>query len=369
VYVFVIIKHVKTNNKTFQDVHTVEYILDQRRQRVQSVCARIGIVSNKTSELSGVLSANLSYCAVQKAGCTMWIRLFKFMAGQNRETGNPMTLTKDLIHNHATGFYKTFRRTGNEDRLAHSVRTMTVRNPYTRLWSAYIDKFLLPDFWFSKGKHIIRMVRKNPQTFSKDCGHDVTFPEFIEYVITIGHKFDYWNQDKHWLPSSDICDPCVFKPSIIGKQETFLQDLKYTLKTVRLDYLLPNITSIDHIEYEIKDAIDYNFKIFPRVKNCIDTYELCKRIWTAFILNGYLPSEEPFPTNIYHDSLNSDSFYELVKSVRSKYNTTHANAKERRKHALITAYKQINETKINELKKLYKMDFELFDYKSELEIM
>ncbi|XP_053377914.1 carbohydrate sulfotransferase 11-like isoform X2 [Mercenaria mercenaria] len=353
-----------------QENYSVEDVINIRRKRVNDVCARVRSVSKKTTEVSGIMAANLSYCIVQKAGCTMWIRLFKFMEGQNNETGNPMTLTKYMIHNEKMQYYKKFRQTGDDTSFfSHSVRAMTVRNPYTRLWSAFIDKFLLPGFWLTKGKHIIRMIRENPKPLSAKCGHDVTFPEFIQYVITIGHRFTSWNLDKHWLPASDICDPCFFNPHIIGKQESFMEDMKYTLKHVKLDYLLPKIMSIDPTEFEIKDEIDYSFQIFSRVKTCIDIYELCKRIWTAFIFNGYLPSEVAFPTNIDKNSLNIDSFYELVKGVRTKYNITKADVKVKRKHALVAAYKQISEKSMNNLKRLYKMDFELFGYEPEPEFL
>ncbi|XP_045211048.2 uncharacterized protein LOC123562479 [Mercenaria mercenaria] len=296
----------------------------------------------------------------------MWIRLFKYMAGQNIETGNPMTLTKNSVHNKYFQYQKTFQRTGDDASfILHSVRAMTARNPYARLWSAFIDKFLLPDFWMSKGKHIISLIRKNPKPLSTKCGHDVTFPEFIQYVIKVGHQFTYWHQDKHWLPASDICDPCALKPHIIGKQESFLRDMIYILKHIRLDYLLTKITSVNPTEFEINDIIDYNFQIFHCVENCIDVYELCKRIWKAFILNGYLPSDEPFPTNIDKGSLNIKSFYALVKGTRDKYNVTKEEFKGRRKHALVTAYKQIPRANMAALKRLYKMDFKFFGYYSE----
>lgn len=345
---------------------TIDDILIGRRKRVQNICKQIGGVTNRTSQLSSIKSANMSYCAVQKASCTMWIRLIKFMDGQNKETGNPMTLTKYLIHNKGQQFHKKIKMKGPDAIfISRSLRVMTVRDPFTRLWSAYIDKFLLLDFWSSKGKQIIEMTRKHPKPLSTRCGHDVTFPEFIQYVIKIGHQFTYLDQDKHWLPASDICDPCAFNPHIIGKQETFMADMKYTLKKIKLDYLFHEMNSIPSVEFEIKDVIDYNFKIYSNFKSCIDIYGLCKRLWTAFILNGYIPSEESFPTNIYQDSLNVESFYGLVKDIRTKYNITRATTKEKRRQALETAYKQIPANHKEELQKLYKMDFELFGYNSD----
>lgn len=321
-------------------------------------------------QLSGVMSANLSYCAVQKAGCTMWIRLFKFLHGQNIGSGNPMSITKYQVHNTLKNHYQQFKMVGEEKQfIEHSVRAVTVRDPYTRLWSAYIDKFLLPDFWASKGVHIISLTRANPKTLSQRCGHDVTFLEFIQYVVEIGHSFKYWNQDKHWLPASDICDPCYFKPTIIGKQETFKTDFIYTMEEVGLEGWLKKILSVDHTAFEIKEEIDYTFQIYKRVEKCIDKYELSKRIWTAFILNGYIPANEMFPTNIDHGSLNADSLYELVKSVRSKYTITSEQKAAIRRHALQTAYSQIPKEYMDALKELYKYDFEMFGYDPEPEYL
>lgn len=295
----------------------------------------------------------------------MWIRLFKFLKGQNLATGDPMTLSKMAVHNEQPKLYEKFSfKDGDKTFIENSVRVTTVRDPYTRLWSAYIDKFLLPDFWFSKGKHIISLVRQNPSQLSRQCGHDVTFSEFLQYVIKIGHSFQYWNQDKHWLPASDICDPCTFKPDIIGKQETFLPDFAYSLETVGLQKWLDKFKAVDHTEYEIKDEIDYNFKIFKRVEKCIDKYELCRRMWTAFVLNGYIPANETFPTNLDQGSLNIESFYELVKSVRDKYNISNEQKKAIRRHALQTAYKTIPNEYMEAIKELYKRDFELFGYDS-----
>lgn len=311
-------------------------------------------------------SANLSYCAVQKAGCTNWIRLFKFLHGHKFSTGDPMSMFKYEVHNEQKQHYQKFLFSGGDKLfIESSLRATTVRDPYTRLWSAYIDKFLLPDFWSSKGKHVISMTRPNPKPLSSRCGHDVTFSEMIEYIIKVGHSFQYWNQDKHWLPASDICDPCVFKPDIIGKQETFMPDFGYTLQKAGLGKWFDKFKAIDHTEFEIKEEIDYNFKIFKRVEKCIDKYELCKRIWTAFILNGYIPANETFPTNIDHGSLNTDSLYELVKSVRKKYIMGREQVKAIRKHALQTAYSQIPKKHIDALKELYKNDFEMFGYDAE----
>ena len=274
-----------------------------------------------------------------------------------------MSLTKYDIHNTQQNHYIKFNINGiDRSFIEHSVRAITVRDPFTRIWSAYIDKFLLPDFWASKGKHIISMTRPNPKLMALRCGHDVTFLEFVQYIIEVGHSFQFYNQDKHWLPASDICDPCFFKPSIIGKQETFLADFKYTLEQTGLSKWLEKIQAVHITGFEIKEEIDYTFRIFHRVEKCIDKYELSKRIWTAFILNGYIPANETFPTDIDPGSLNAESFHELVKGVRAKYTITSEQKRAIRTHALQTAYRQVPKDHLDALRELYKLDFVLFGY-------
>ena len=338
--------------------------MEERRTLIRTFCNRTRQISGRTMEVSGTERYNLSYCLVQKAGCTIWIRLFKFLKGQNEKKG-PLSIGKFAVHYmklHLNKYYKN----SPEDQyfVRNSLRAMTVRNPYTRLWSAYIDKLVLPDFWKSKGRMIVRRTRIQPSAKSLECGDDVTFNEFIQYVISTGHSFRKISQDKHWLPASDICDPCTFKPEIINKQETFLDDLKYTLRKSNMTHLLDQLIAEDPIEYEIKDEIDYVFTIHHSHASCITKYNLSKLIWIALTLNGYIPAGVPFPTDIYEESLNAESLYEMVKAVRHKYNVTKADIKRSRKLALKTAFSHISNEDIQKLKELYKNDFELFGYDS-----
>ncbi|KAL4229818.1 Carbohydrate sulfotransferase 14 [Mactra antiquata] len=356
--------NLSTDNTTL--VSVTPEVLHKRWEKVIEICHRKGQISGKTFELAGIRSHGLSFCAVQKAGCTMWIRLSKYFEGQNYNTGNPMTLNKRMIHLQAPSLYKQFKDNQN-DRLfiQHSLRAMTVRDPYSRLWSAYIDKFVLVDFWHTKGKHIVSMVRKNATSKALKCGHDVTFSEFIEYVLNIGHDFKYLDQDKHWLPASDICDPCVFKPHVIGKQESFKDDLIQTLKLVHLDDLIENLTSVDSTEFEIKEEIDYNIWRYPSFNQCITKCELGERIWRAFQYNGYLPLELNFPMETCAESTKSvETFYKLVSDIRKEYNMTSEIKKVNRRKKITEAYQQISDENMEKLKRLYQMDFEMFGYEA-----
>ena len=106
--------------------------------------------------------------------------------------------------------------------LSGRLRFMFVREPYSRLWSAYVDKFLLPDYWNVDG---VRITRRRPGVSREaaKCGHDVTFAEFVDYVTSVPAS----KLNDHYGPYHLLCSPCLFLPHVIGKMETFDQDAKY----------------------------------------------------------------------------------------------------------------------------------------------
>ncbi|KAH3867730.1 hypothetical protein DPMN_030865 [Dreissena polymorpha] len=351
-----------TNATKTADTVSLDDVITGRRQRVETMCQRFFTRTNAMLEISGIRRANMSYCVVQKAGCTMWIRLFKYFEGQNYERGSPMTLTKYQVHYERADLYKRYTIYNGDQFVKRSHRVMTVRHPFTRIWSAFIDKFLLPDFWFSKGTQIVRTVRPKASKKSLQCGNDVTFPEFVKYLLKIGHQRTYVNQDKHWLPASDICDPCAFKPDIIAKHETFITDLEYTVNRIGLGNLINSFKVEDPTKFEIRDEIDYNFHIYDTFKSCLTKRELAERLWNAFILNGYILANQTFPKELQEDKITAASFEELVTDGRAKFTLSHEEKKAIRKRVLSTAFKEIPHSDMNRLRDLYKNDFDLFDY-------
>ncbi|KAK3598865.1 hypothetical protein CHS0354_008613 [Potamilus streckersoni] len=339
-------------------------VLEERKKRVDEFCRKNINTRGAMTELSGYKPANFSYCIVQKAGCTLYIRLLKYLNGESKYRASPLDITKFQTHYLNSRFFVHFnmKHPGDFDFIMNSFRSMTVRNPYTRLWSAYIDKFILPDFWSTKGKEIVRRTRYNATPEALRCGKDVTFSEFVQYIILTNGSFVSWNQDKHWLPASDICDPCTFKPHLIGKQETFLPDLIITLQQLKLESMLTFINAVNPTEFEIKDEIDYNFRIFPLHAKCTNKLELAKRIWTAFQFNGYIPLKTNFPDNVEGQRLSPSSFYRIILDERKKINITKEDIRRQRIWSLKNAYLNLSKDQILSLKHLYHKDFEAFGY-------
>lgn len=65
------------------------------------------------------------------------------------------------------------------------------RNPYSRLYSVYIDKIYLPGFW--------KFTKKINERKGRECSTSVRFGEFLDYIM----KEEVY--DPHWHPVSELC--------------------------------------------------------------------------------------------------------------------------------------------------------------------
>ena len=115
---------------------------------------------------------------------------------------------------------------------------MFVRNPYTRLLSAFRDKFRNKDVppaykpWYNKTvSDIIKKYRtESGATLNSKLTHTViTFEEFLKVVIDDNKTL---NSERHWTPLSSLSMPCVVNYTFIGKFETFTDDFRYLMSRI-----------------------------------------------------------------------------------------------------------------------------------------
>jgi len=104
-----------------------------------------------------------------------------------------------------------------------------VREPFERILSAFKDKFVYPRFprpmLQLHGRAILRTVRPNASQSALDKLDDITFREFIEYLVTKGSNKSTPVMDWHWDNYVNICGMCAISYDFIGHYETFNQDL------------------------------------------------------------------------------------------------------------------------------------------------
>ncbi|XP_071090737.1 carbohydrate sulfotransferase 11-like [Haliotis cracherodii] len=311
---------------------------------------------------------HLAYCPVAKVGSTFWKRVFIFL---HNDTGiipvkSPFDIPRAFVH------YGKKNKTQvspldeftKKTIFGNYTRFMFARDPYSRLWSAYLDKFFLPDFWRSFALDITRQ-RHDSTIEARKCGSDVSFSEFLQYVVSLLPE----NMNEHWQPIQYRCDPCRFKPNIIGKQETFGDDSRYILQGIGEEWITNEFDQHAQVEEELSMLIDYNFLICAKLRfywNCTSSVDIARRLWKVFQLNGYLPIEETVEsilTRMSQNFFNGDMFKRYVLEVYRQTPAEERRAwKQQRKEAIIGAYKTVPLKLIKSITKLFSNDFELFGY-------
>lgn len=118
-----------------------------------------------------------------------------------------------------------------EHRLKHYFKFMVVRHPLERLLSAYRDKFTsVTDhnvhFHLKYGRRIVRKFRHKPSRKSLKYGHDVTFREFVQYIVSERGSEDF---NPHWRPFTQLCYPAHIHYDFTGKFETLNKDMRFVL--------------------------------------------------------------------------------------------------------------------------------------------
>ena len=232
---------------------------------------------------------NFSYCKVHKAGGTFWTQVFTILRkGASEDVFN---FARDDVH---LILGKSEERAFKID-AGHLSRSVLVsRDPYSRLFSAFIDKLFLPiNYPLAVG--ILRRQRKN----NSSCANHITFEEFLTYIITSVREGK--TIDVHWTPIVNLCKPCSVKAFAVVKQETFTADIEYVLKEVGIandefDRIYDALH--DHkIEATIPGLVATAISRWKEngVEKCMGRIELARRLWTAFKIQGYIKDGMPFP--------------------------------------------------------------------------
>ena len=133
-------------------------------------------------------------------------------------------------------------------RLSNYTTFFFTRNPVTRLFSAYRNKFTDKENAYypaDYGTRIIKKYRLNATEDELKTGKNVKFEEFAMFVADAD---THMSVDEHWRQMADICEPCQVNYDYVGRYETLSEDTENLLKELNLDHLIqiPSKSSVLH---------------------------------------------------------------------------------------------------------------------------
>lgn len=316
-------------------------------------------------------SPALSYCKVPKAGSTFWTK--KFVELQKTRQQYLNTKTRTFIHNMGN----TIQQFAFGDKNAttiyeNSINFLVSRDPYTRLFSAYMDKYnLLGHTEFAR--FIAKKTGKGLyQQDGQKCGYNVNFQDFLDHVVNSALSGQIIN--RHWAPIFILCHPCSMPYHYLSKQESMNQDTAYIVKTLNLSNAFLKSQNIElqsrgsdkwnRINSIVTTYFDDRF-VRNRQLICPDLPLYLKKIWKTLQSQGKISDKVPFPVQEIKKKgkeMTAIEFSDIIFKSVLRNPLTDIQKTSQRRQMLVKYYRNIKPETIEKLKEIYSVDFLLFDY-------
>uniref|UniRef100_A0A8B9PCT2 Carbohydrate sulfotransferase n=1 Tax=Apteryx owenii TaxID=8824 RepID=A0A8B9PCT2_APTOW len=227
----------------------------------------------------------LIYCEVPKVGCSNWKRtIFLLQADLNMKAAE---IEHDHIHK--TSLLKkltSYPPAKQEEFLNNYTKVMFTRHPWERLVSAYRDKLLHSEPYYSTtvANEIRAMFRKN-----KNSSEKVSFQEFVNFIIAKQPNA----LDIHWKPMFLLCDPCNIHYDVLGKYETLGLDSEHVLKIIGAPDSL-HYPSLKRYSSEKRTTGDITLEYFRQLSS--EQIEKIKKLYQMdfFLFNYTMKYEDYF---------------------------------------------------------------------------
>ncbi|OCT68638.1 hypothetical protein XELAEV_18039924mg [Xenopus laevis] len=193
-------------------------------------------------------------CEVPKVECTNWKRIILLLK---------LNLSTDEVHFEHEAVHETsvlkrlsdFPAAQQRMMLDNYTKVMFTRHPFQRIVSAFREKFLHRERYYTNIANIIKS-----QVRMVNFSGNVTFKEFVNYTV----QQTPTNLDIHWMPMHLLCDPCNINYNVLGKFETLKRDSDQVLKLIGA----PSYLKYPELKHYNEARTDTNR---PGLAICLDT--------------------------------------------------------------------------------------------------
>ena len=312
-------------------------------------------VHTSKSETRIFNSFDIQICTVPKTGSTFMLQVFKIL---DDDTSNVFEMSRKFAHSNKTLSEKSTKK-------FYSLPTVIMaRNPYSRLYSAYIDRIFLPH-----RAEFLSKIRMDMHGRNERCGSAPTFPQFLNYIIENTIKRHKLNV--HWIPIYSLCNPCLTKNLMIIKHESFVTDvdnlLIYLDASTKAKEQVQEAMKLVGAKVSVPGLIGSQWIVADkeyRTKQCLKKYEIFELLWRSFQSQGFIRSNSQFPNRTFKsfENITLEISVKLFMEEIERNGPTLEESLAQRKKYLVDAYKDIPTDVLNKIKAIYRNDFLLFDY-------
>ncbi|GFN95960.1 carbohydrate sulfotransferase [Plakobranchus ocellatus] len=392
-----------TNSQSGQNKAMSEAALEMqhRRDAVSRACANLPPSAIYRNMNHGMVSRRhkFLYCPVEKSASTFW-RRFMYQLVLTKPMQSPFDVSVQTVYSWrfpAAMVQITEAGEALDALLRSSTKMLFIREPYSRLLSAFVDKLLAPNpiLWKMWGQPALEMCRDpKSQKWCKDrssatslnqpirkraelsaharlrqrvqfsCGEDVTFPEFVKFVTASLASFN-----AHVMPIYKMCSPCYVNYTVVGHMETFARDVKLLLPKINvtedqvsLEKMDDNV-AYDAIEDSVHDAMSPAW--LQHSLQCITKLDVVKRIWRKLQIRGFVSWRlKPSHFNIDRNTAENTDGPALI-SILVEANLKSTNKTElklQKKQALKEAFSLLQPEQFNDIWEIFGPDFQLFGF-------
>ncbi|XP_045187550.2 uncharacterized protein LOC123545274 [Mercenaria mercenaria] len=332
--------------------------------------------ANSTVPLIYNNNYSLCYFDMPKIGSTFIKQMFSVLKHGVEYAKNNFSISRNKVHSGV----QTRERFHYNDTLEKTLTIVPVRNPYSRLFSAFIDKVYL----LSSVDLRLKIIANKYQYSLSDLkdlaqpGYNytselsVTFQDFLDYALSPRAEknilYDHYSRCFTRLQLL-ICNSNRY---IVVKQESFETDIQHVLQSVGIDTAQPKIYNRiikslheSRVEDNIPGIVKVTFHFAGRHAELWNGPIVAERLWHSFQIQGYVSKNTPFPKRYFNSKntyMNSNTTLTIFLHEMQKGKLSRSESLIQRKEAMLNAYKCLPKSVIRKIQALYDCDFKAFGY-------